>query len=230
MSFNGFHEQTNEYFWGASLDNSKAYYEKNKDNYLTYVKQPLHALHQVLMPTAQSIDENICVTPARCVSRAFNDFRYTGKIYPIKSYMHLHFCASVAKEDEDTPGLFFGASYGGWDCGLFVYHATNSGMSAFREAILADVDQFVAIAKRIQADPRIQIEGEEYKKDHYPDLPIAAKQYLNKKRFYLISKYSADDDMYYSPSLAAEIASVWQTVSPMYHFYLNAVKQKEANV
>ncbi len=223
MNFTGFSEQTNDYFWGASLDNSKSFYEKNKDTYLTFVKKPLHALHQDLLPIAQQIDESICVTPARCVSRAFNDFRYTGKIYPIKNYMHLHFCASVAQEDKDTPGLFFSASHNGWDCGFFVYHATNAGMTAFRDAILNHVDAFVAIAKKIQKDPRIHIEGEEYKRDHYPDLPQEAKIYLNKKRFWLIAKYTPDDN-YYSSALSSEIASVWQTVAPMYHFYLSAMK------
>ena len=222
MNFQGFHEKTNEYFWGASLDNSKSFYDKNKDIYLKYVKEPLHALHQQLMPVAQHIDENICVAPARCVSRAFNDFRYKGKIYPIKNYMHLHFCSSVAKEDEDTPGLFFGASYGGWDCGFFVYHATNAGMSAFRESILSDINAFVAMVKSIHSDSRIQLCGEDYKKDRYPDLPSEAKMYLNKKRFYLIAKYSPDD-LYFSSSLATEIASVWETVAPMYHFYRSVI-------
>ncbi len=223
MSFSGFYDQTNEYFWGASLDNSKSFYEKNKENYVNYVKQPLHALHQTLLPVAQEIDEGICVTPARCVSRAFNDFRYSGKIHPIKNYMHLHFCASVAQEDKDTPGLYFGASYNGWNCGFFVYHATNAGMAAFREAILADVDAFVCIAKKIKKDSRIQIEGEDYKRDHYPDLPPEAKEYLNKKRFRLVAKHQPDD-CYFSSSLAKEITSVWQTVAPMYHFYLSTIK------
>jgi uncharacterized protein (DUF2461 family) len=228
VKFTGFHEQTNEYFWGAKLENTKAYYENNKEIYLNCVKQPLHALHQDLMPTAQFIDPDICVTPARCVSRAFNDFRYSGKIYPIKSYMHLHFCATVAREDEDTPGLFFGASYSGWDCGFFVHHATNAGMAAFREAILNDVDSFVRLVDTIHADPRIHLGGEEYKKDRFPDLPKQAKMYLNKKSFYLISEYGADDPRYYSDTLVGEIDSVWRRIAPIYHFYLSAIREKNS--
>ncbi len=223
MNFNGFSEQTNEYFWNASLDNSKSFYEKNKEKYQNYVKTPLQALHLDLVSIAQHIDSDICVTPTRCISRAFNDFRYTGKRYPIKTYMYLHFCASVSQEDKDTPGLFFNASYNGWNCGFFAYHATNAGMSAFRQAILRDVDAFVAIAKNIKKDPRIHIEGELYKRDHYPNLPEEAKDYLNRKRLCLIAKYTPND-LYFSSDLTDEIASVWKTVSPLYHLYLSAIQ------
>ena len=221
--FNGFNEKTIEYFWGAYLDNSKLYYEENKQNYMDYVRDPLRLLHQELMPVAQSIDESMCTIPGRCMSRAFNDFRYTGKRYPIKDYMYLHFCASVANEEADTPGLFFSANYSEWSCGMFIYHATNAGMTAFREAVLGNMDKFSEIVKDIDAAPHIQLIGEEYMRDHYPDMPEDIKRYLNKKRFYLSAKYPLDY-LFDSELLAGEISKIWHTLSPMYHFYLQALR------
>ncbi len=220
--FNGFNEKTIEYFWGAFLDNSKSYYEKHKYNYIEHVRDPLRLLHQELMPVAQSIDESICTIPGRCMSRAFNDFRYTGKRYPIKDYMYLHFCASVANEEADTPGMFFSANYSEWSCGVFIYHATNAGMMAFREAVLGNIDKFSEIVKDIDAAPHIQLIGEDYKRDHYPDVPEDIKRYLNKKRFYLSAKYPLEY-LFDSELLVGEVAKTWQTLSSMYHFYLNAL-------
>ena len=179
--FKGFSDQTIEYFWGAYLDNSKSYYEKNKQNYIDYVRDPLRLLHQSLLPVAQTIDESMCTVPGRCISRAFNDFRYTGKVYPIKDYMYLHFCASVADEESDTPGMFFSANHREWSCGFFVYHATNAGIMAFRESVLENADVFQGIVEAIDANSRIQLMGENYKRDHYPDMPDAIKNRREQK-------------------------------------------------
>jgi hypothetical protein len=101
-------------------------------------------------------------------------------------------------------------------------------MAAFREAILNDVDSFVRLVDTIHSDPRIHLGGEEYKKDRFPDLPKQAKMYLNKKRFYLISEYGADDPRYYSDTLVGEIDSVWRRIAPIYHFYLSAIREKNS--
>ena len=221
--FDGFGKHAIEYFWGAYLDNSKSYYEKNKQIYMDHVRNPLRLMHQKLMPVAQEIDPSICVVPGRCISRAFNDFRYSGKVYPIKDYMFLHFCASVANEEADTPGLFFSANYSEWSCGFFVHHATNAGMMGFREAILGDINEFSKIANTIHANPHIQLRGEEYKRDHYPDVSGMIKQYLNKKRFYLTANYSLDC-FFDSATLVDEVARIWRALAPAYHFYLNSLR------
>lgn len=222
-SFKGFSRETSEYFWGAYLDNSKSYYEKNRQNYMDYVRDPLRLLHQALMPVILQIDPSACVIPGRCISRAYNDFRYSGKIYPIKDYMYLHFCASVANEDADTPGMYFSANYSGWSCGFFVYHATNAGMESFRRVAQENSDEFSRIIHNIHQNPRIQLRGEAYKRDHFPNESDDVKQYLNKKRFYLSAEYSLDE-LYQSSALAEEIADVWRLVAPMYHFYLRSLK------
>lgn len=217
-NFKGFNEHTIEYFWGAYLDNSKSYYEENKHKYIEHVRNPLRLLHQTLTPVVQTIDEDICVIPGRCISRAFNDFRYTGKVYPIKDYLYLHFCASVANEDADTPGLFFSANYAEWSCGFFIYHATNAGMMLFRKAVLDNMNEFSRIIRNIHKNPNIQLIGEDYKRDHFPNVPHEVKQYLNKKRFYLSATFPPDYQ-FNSDKLVDEIASIWQTLAPMYRFY-----------
>ena len=221
--FDGFRKQAIEYFWGAYLDNSKSYYEKNKQIYISQIRNPLRLLHQELMPIAQEIDPSICVTPGRCISRAFNDFRYSGKIYPIKDYMFLHFCATVANEEADTPGLFFSANHREWSCGFFVHHATNAGMMDFRKSVLENSTDFSAIVSSVHANPHIQLNGEDYKRDHYPDVSDLIKQYLNKKRFSLSAKYSLDY-LLDSSELVGEVADIWRLLAPMYHFYMHSIK------
>ena len=224
MAFRGFDDRSLEYFWGASLNNSKQYYEDNKLLYQSAVKEPLTELHAALCPSALTIDADICTLPRRCISKVYNDFRYSGKRYPIKDYMFLHFCANVADEQGDTPGLFFGAGLRGWDCGFTVYHVTNAGMRRFKDAIKAHHKQFTAIAEKIKNDRRITVGGDAYKKDHYPDEPESVKVFLNRKSLWVAAHYP-HDDYYRTPELIDEIGSVWQTLAPLYRFYLDALKR-----
>lgn len=103
MPFQGFSEETNRYFFGAELENTRAYFERNREVYQTYVKKPLLALHEELVAVAKEIDEDIVVAPNRCMSKAFNDFRYTGKVTPVKTYMYLHFFSPAENKAYDTP-------------------------------------------------------------------------------------------------------------------------------
>ena len=225
-TFTGFSRQTLEYFWGAYLDNTKSFYENHKKLYLDHVKAPLQLLHQMLTPIALEIDPQIDAIPTRCISRAFNDFRYTGKLYPIKDYMYLHFCASVTDTKLDTPGVFFSANYSHWSCGFSVYHASNSGMAAFRREILDHVEEFSKIACQIN-DAGISLIGEEYKKDRYPEMPSLIKSYLNKKRFYLSVEYPTDH-LLDSPAIVDEITKIWRTLAPLYQFYYRALKRERS--
>ncbi len=180
-------------------------------------------LYQALAPAALAVDEKFYINANRGVSRAYNDFRYSGKIYPIKTYMYLHFCAPVAHEETDTPSLFFDASYDGWRCGFAVHHATNPGFAAFRAAVMKNPRPFRKIAGNLVRDERLQVLGEEYKRDHFVQVTGPEKQFLNKKRFYVCAGYPPDD-RYFSPALVSEIASVWQALRPLYRYFSKAIQ------
>jgi aminopeptidase N len=52
-------------------------------------------------------------------------------------------------ESEDTPGLFFDASYDGYRYGFCVYHNTNAGMAKIREHILKNKAEFKKIISKL---------------------------------------------------------------------------------
>lgn len=219
MSFEGFSHQTREYFFGTKIDNSKAFYEKNKPLYLENVKAPLLALHQALTPIVLNIDPDICTKPARCISGVYNDARFS-KAQPIKTYMYLHFCASTGR-DTDIPGLFMDASDDGYRYGLHIYHQTTKGMQMLRDAALADEKHFTSIIKKLTDCGIFTLEGQDYKKDHYPDMSSPIKGWLNKKSWFL--QHSEETSNFESPKLADELADGFKLLSELYQFYIKAL-------
>ena len=164
MPFQGFSEQTNQYFFGAELENTRAYFERNREVYQTYVKKPLLALHEELVATAKEIDEDIVVSPNRCTSKAFNDFRYTGKVTPVKTYMYLHFFSPAENKAYDTPGVFFDAGSFGYRIGFGSYDMTPPAMAAVRRAILERKPEFLKLERRRVRDG-FELRGADYRRD-----------------------------------------------------------------
>ena len=226
MPFQGFSEETNRYFFGAELENTRAYFERNREVYQTYVKKPLLALHEELVAVAKEIDEDIVVAPNRCTSKAFNDFRYTGKVTPVKTYMYLHFFSRAENKAYDTPGVFFDAGSTGYRIGFGSYDMTPPAMEAVRRAILSRRQAFLNLEEQRVADG-FELRGADYKRDHFPDEPEPLKTWLNKRSFYLVRE-CAHDEAYYSHALVDVLRDAFLRCKPIYWFMNRALQEQAA--
>lgn len=220
MPFNGFTDETIEYFLKVCLDNSKSNFEANRALYNDHVRTPLRALHEALMPFMLEIDKDICSKQSRCVSGAYNDARFS-KSAPIKSYMYLHYRAETGRET-DIPGFFMDASYDGYRYGLQIYHRTTQGMAKLRDAVLENSAHFFELAADIDSQGEFALEGDSYKKDHHPDAPPALKNWLNIKSWWL-GRTSPPDTPFFSSSLIDLLGSGFRSLGGLYHFILEAL-------
>lgn len=215
MSFNGFTEKTLEYFLNICLDNSKSNFEANRQLYNEHIKEPLRGLQEGLVPVMLEIDKNICVKPSRCVSGAYNDARFS-RSEPVKTYMYLHFCAETGRET-DIPGFFMDASYNGYRYGLQLYHRTTQGMMKLRDAVLSSEKRFTVIARDIEKKGVFILEGDSYKKDHYPQASPLLKNWLNRKSWW-IGKTSPPDEAFFSAGLVNQLGEGFQALRELYCF------------
>lgn len=216
MLFQGFTDKTLEYFMQICLDNTKSHFEANRQLYNAHVKEPLRALHGELVPIMLSIDKDICVKQSRCVSGAYNDARFS-RSDPIKTYMYLHFCAETGRET-DIPGFFMDASYDGFRYGLQIYHRTTQGMTKLRDAALGNEKRFTEIISKIEADGIFQLEGDSFKKDHFPAATPQLKNWLNRKSWWLGRTNMPDDD-FFSQCLVTRLGDGFQKLRDVYHFF-----------
>ncbi len=194
MTFNGFSEKTLEYFLNICLDNCKANFEANRQVYNSHVKEPLRALQEELLPVMLGIDKDICIKPSRCVSGAHNDARFSWSD-PVKKYMYLHFCAEAGREN-DIPGFFMDASYDGYRYGLQLYHRTTQGMAKLRDAVSENEKRFTEIVSGIEKWGEFTLEGDSFKKDHYPQASPLLKNWLNRKNWWIGRTNPPDEDFF----------------------------------
>ena len=221
MLFTGFTPQTSEYFIKMNMDNSKAHFEENRDLYTQHVKQILRALHEELVPAMLSIDGEICVRQARCVSGAYNDARFSRN-EPIKTYMYLHYCSETGR-DSDVPGFFMDASHEGYRFGLQIYHRTARGMQALREAALNDAKHFSRLVDTVDTSEMFVLEGTDYKRDHFLDASGRIRHWLNKKSWWIGCSRNIDD-AFLSDALANDLTEGFLFLSDIYFFMLNSLK------
>lgn len=215
MSFQGFTAQTLEYFLSISFDNTKSHFEDLRACYQEHVKTPLYALYEEVFPAVLDIDQNICVKRARCVSGAYNDARFS-RSDPVKTYMYLHFCAETGRES-DIPGFFMDASYDGYRYGLQLYHRTTQGMTKLRDFALENEKRFSGIIRNIAQRGEFTLEGEFYKKDRYPSVSPAVKDWLNRKSWWL-GRTNPPEETFFSPSLAAQLGEGFRSLQDLYRF------------
>lgn len=220
MSFQGFTDKTLEYFLNICLDNSKSNFEANRQIYNAHVKEPLRALQEALVPVILEIDKNICVKPSRCVSGAYNDARFS-RSEPVKTYMYLHFCAETGRDD-DISGFFMDASYNGYRYGLQIYHRTTQGMAKLRDAVLANEKRFMKIAGAIERRGVFTLEGDSYKKDHYPQASPLLKNWLNRKSWW-VGRTNAPDEDFFSPGLVNRLGEGFLALRELYGFMNKAL-------
>jgi uncharacterized protein (TIGR02453 family) len=221
MSFQGFTEKTLEYFLSICLDNSKSNFEANKALYNEHVKAPLRELYSALVPVMLEIDQTICVKSSRCVSGAYNDARF-AQSDPIKTYMYLHFCAETGR-DTDIPGFFMDASYDGYRYGLQLYHRTTQGMTRLRDAVLENEKQFIEIITRIEADGIFQLEGDSFKKEHFPAAPPQLKNWLNRKSWW-VGRTSLPDEAFFSSCFVGQLSESYFALKNLYGLLCRALK------
>lgn len=220
--FEGFCKGTTEYLAAMTFDNTKANFERLREDYLAYVKRPLQALCAHLTPTLMQIDPSICVRPSRCVSGAFNDARFC-RDEPVKTYFYLHFCQTTCREDS-VPGFFMDAGREGYRYGLQLYHAAPSGMQKVREHALLNEKKTARMLEQLSHGfTEGGVVGEMYRRDHYPNVDEPLKGFLNMRRWAFIVQ-PARQDAFYSPQMATELETAFIKLAPMYTFLADALR------
>lgn len=218
-NFMGFHKQTNQFLFELQFCNTIAKQAENTEKYKKYITAPLNQLYIDLLDTINDFDVNFEAKPARCISTPYTDRRFSPAI-PLKEYMYLRFRQSGKKTD--MLGLYFDMGSEKYGYGLKIYKPTSKGMNLLREKICNNVEHFTVLADEL-ADKGFEINGENYKKDHYPEMrACAAKTLLNMKCF-SIDKSRPVNENVYSERLRAELSEAFFDLKDFMELLVNGV-------
>ena len=207
--FSGFSKTLPDFWFDLHFNNNVENEAELKDKYKKYITNPLADLYETLVPTVLAVSENMELSPARCISSPYTARRFSHST-PFKEYMYLRFKQKGKKTD--IPGFYFdmGAEY--YSYGLRVYKQTASGLSKMKEHLSHYEETVSAVLDSVLANG-YEIIGEDYKKDHFPDMKNSSlKMLLNKKSFYIGKKVGVNDSIY-TKALAEEIAGCFRQMS-----------------
>ena len=166
--FTGFTQEAVDFLTDIRFNNNQAFYEANKQRYEQFVKRPLTALSDEMVPVIQEIDPRLDTRPARTMSRIRRDTRFTRDKSPFRDHVWLGWRYPHESRSEGF-GMYwgFGPDWISWGCGS--YGTDKPLMDALRLHIRREPEEVRAIFQNPEIKGRFVLDGESYKRIAVPD-------------------------------------------------------------
>lgn len=179
MEFKGFTPDSYRFLTELGFENSKPFFEANRERYVEGVQKPMRALCAALAPTVLHIDPALNCNPATVVSRIYRDARRTGGRAPYRDNAWLSF-RRASKAVSETFCLYFEIELTGYGYGMGSWGSNPELLASMRARMLADPAGFLSLAQALEARGFVAT-GEAYKRDHFPTAPAPLRPYLNQR-------------------------------------------------
>lgn len=211
--FQGYSDETFEFFMAIRFNNNRSFFLDNRDWYLCAVREPSIALAEELESTVEDIDPELERRPHRVVSRINRDIRFSKDKSPYRDYIWLAF-RRPAEERGTTLGVYFDISDKGASCGMGFYKENRVLMDELRRKIQCGPQEMLNLYIpqmndfKLYAEPNRRIKVQE----GIPDVLIP---WYTAKGFYFEHEIN-DFDLIRSPQLAEEIKRCYRQLKPLY--------------
>lgn len=216
--FQGYSNETIEFFLAIRFNNNRPFFLENRDWYLRAVREPSIALAEELAPVAEDIDPELERRPHRVVSRINRDIRFSRDKSPYRDYVWLAF-RRPGEDRGRSLGLYFDIGDGGSSYGMGFYRENRGLMDALRHRMELAPDEVLDVCMPVLAE--FTLYAEPNRRMKVPEnIPEALRPWYAAKGFYF-EKAITDFDLIFSPALAEEVKAGFQRLNPLYRYLLN---------
>ncbi|MBR2572415.1 MAG: DUF2461 domain-containing protein [Clostridia bacterium] len=216
--FNGFSEETFNFFMALSFNNNVDFFRENHDWYLRAVRQPLLDLAAELSPTALEMDPQFETRPNRCVSRINRDVRFARDKSPYRDHMWIAFHRPGAASDPHL-GAYVELRMDGVTCGMGLYDRNEPLMRSFRTLLTEHPRKVINALNR--ADPAFRLYGNTIQRMKVPaQIPQKQRPWYPLRGFYL-EREIRDFSLIGSSALAQDIGTSLSTLKALYRCFLS---------
>ena len=178
--------------------NNKNWFDKSRDIYETYVKQPMRSLIDALSGELKHIDTDLVIN-YKSIFRINRDIRFSKDKTPYKNHYSAAFCFNSIKKS-DIPQFYFHFSSDEFIFASGQYSAEPLKLKKIRKKIYNEFDEFVSIIskkdfireyKKIEGESltRLPKEYERIKSDNSKKL---LKDFLKMKQYYVYKEYKPE--------------------------------------
>lgn len=149
--FLGFSEDSIKFLKALKKNNKKEWFEKNRNKYDSYLKEPMMNLIDALVPELKKVDEDIVIN-YKSIFRINRDLRFSKDKTPYKTHYAAAFCFDRIKKAE-LPHVYFHIEPGELIIAAGQYSMEPVNLKKIRYKIFSEFDDYLSI-----------IEDKEFKK------------------------------------------------------------------
>ena len=134
------------FFSGLAKHNNKEWFEKNKDNYITHVKEPFNAFIEEMIVRMHFVDERINIEAKDAIFRIYRDVRFSRDKTPYKTHASA-LISPFGRKDLEMPGFYLELSHK--EVGIYggAYSIESKRLKKLRRYIMANRDEFSKLAR-----------------------------------------------------------------------------------
>lgn len=141
--FLGFSQDTIKFLKSLKRNNKKEWFDKNRDKYESYLRQPMMNLIDALSPELKKIDEDIVIN-YKSIFRINRDLRFSKDKTPYKTHYAAAFCFERIKKAE-LPHVYFHIEPGELIIAAGQYSMEPVNLKKIRYKIFREFDDYLAI-------------------------------------------------------------------------------------
>lgn len=213
--FQGFSQETIDFLWGIRFNNEKSWFEAHKQDYLTYLNQPMKELGADVQAelTERFPKSQLNVK----ISRIYRDARRLFGRGPYKDHLWLSLYRWDLDNDGAKPVFWFELSPDDWSYGMGFWCAKPIVMEKHRARIDRDPKPMLRLANKLDKQDLFVLEGPEYaRKKEAPDPRLTS--WYNKKSLSVGRSCPLSEELY-SPDLVHTIADGFAFLMPYYDYF-----------
>lgn len=203
------------------FNNSKIFYDENKETLKNEITKPLYDLINSLYSELYALDEEMCLIPSKMISRFRRDTRYTRDKSLYRENVWVMFMRNK-HQWRHQPCMWFEFSPNGIDWGIGIFYCQPAVMECFRKHLDERGDEFLKALRSIKKYGAIE-DFDSYKKDKSVGKDQRLKAYYNAKNFYFIN-HTFTLDMLFDGSIEDELRKWIEVCTPMYKFLLGVME------
>ena len=182
-----------KFFRGLKKNNSKTWFDANKEWYETEVKQPFTAFVEEMIARIGAEDSALNISAKETIFRLNRDIRFSKDKTPYKTHMAANISAGGRKNHQE-PGFYLQFGPDMMRIGGGAYMLENENLYKVRRALIKNLEAFEALLKDKSFKQKYgSLQGEQNKA-----LPAEFKEYASKqpvianKQFYYMAELEAE--------------------------------------
>ncbi len=218
-----FDSSFHSFFEGLAANNTKEWFDSQRNIYEKSIKKPFVKLVEDLMKKVSEFDNNLPVSAQKAIFRINRDIRFSKDKSPYKT--HVAAFLSSQSKNPDFAGYYFMLSAKGLELGGGLYQPTKEAIDKVRSEILYHTLEFSTIIESEEFVKKYgSLQGEKNKiiASQYKELIDNQPFILNKQFFYWAEL--DDRDLIVSDNLVDLIASYFKAGYAMNNFLRRAVE------